>query len=203
MASNITNQKYLDGVPPLAEPHFDEEATVLSAQRVVPLREIKTEEGSRKRLAFGVAMVFSLLVGALSATLIYKQRGQKEVAPIVNTAIPGVDGIVVDQPASRPTVAENIGEAGTGSLPEGGVPTGDQNPSSLSSVAAQSAQLTPRQKRMTHQTYESDLSRSERIESRHLRLKSEREAEKEPRRNQRKSDDLLRIREIFEGPPRP
>ena len=48
-----------------------------------------------------------------------------------------------------------------------------------------------------------EMRREERIEARRLRRRAERQAEREARRDRRRGDDLLRIREIFEGSRRP
>jgi hypothetical protein len=195
METSITNREYFEGEP-LAEPHFDDEATLLSARPVVPLQEIRAEERSGKRLAVGAAMVFSLLVGALSATFIYKQRGQKQATASVNEAILGVDGVAVGEHDT--SVAENARDAVTGILQEAASPPMDEAP--VPPAAKSSGVETSR----GHQVSERELLRAERNESRRLKRESAREAQKAARgRRSKSSDDLLRIREIFEGSPRP
>src|SRR6185503_1327272 len=49
---------------------------------------------------------------------------------------------------------------------------------------------------------ERELRRAERIEARQMRRRAEWEDMKEARRQRRHSEDLLRIRDIFEGPRR-
>jgi hypothetical protein len=193
MESSITNREYFEGEP-LAEPHFDDEATLLSARPVVPLQEIRAEERSGKRLAVGAAMVFSLLVGAVGATLIYKQRGQRQATAIVNAAVPGVDGLAVDEPDT--SVAEDAQDAATGILEEADSPRADK---ALASPAAKSASVETSKR---HQL-ERELLRAQRNESRRLKHESARRAQEERGRRSKSSDDLLRIREIFEGSPRP
>jgi hypothetical protein len=196
MESNITNREHFESDLPLAEPHFDDEATLLSARPVVPLQEIMAEERSGKRLAVGAAMVFSLLVGAVGTTLIYKQRGQRQATAIVNTAVPGVEGIAVDQPDA--TVSENTTDAATGILKESDSPTADQ--ALASPTFKSSSEETSKRQPIS----ERELRRVERNESRRLKRESAREAQTEARgRRSKSSDDLLRIREIFEGSPRP
>ena len=75
MESNITEPEHFSN-DALTEPHFDEEATMLSARPVVPLEEIRAETNSRRRLAFGLSILVALVIGALGATLIYKHRQQ-------------------------------------------------------------------------------------------------------------------------------
>jgi hypothetical protein len=204
MESNNINQEYFEGAAPLGEPHFDEEATVLSARPVVPLQEIKAEEQSRKRLIVGLAMACSLTMGALAATLIYKQRGEGQ-STAISTAVPGAAGMVVDHPASSSAPAEVGGGAVADTLPEGGATTAEKKsvPSVSGSTASTAVELQ-RKKNLPEQVEELELTRAERIDSRRLRRRLERQAWRESGGRQRKtSDDLLRIRDIFEGPTRP
>ncbi|MGH9932913.1 MAG: hypothetical protein ACREA9_27250 [Pyrinomonadaceae bacterium] len=205
MESNITDQDYSSGALPLGEPHFDEEATLLSARPVVPLLEIKAKERSGKRLVFALAMAGSLMIGALGATLIYKQRGQGHSTAIVSEAVPGAGGIAVDEPVSAPAIAEAVGGAARGTLPEAGAATVEKKSVPWVSRSTASTVVETRRKRtLPQQLEERGLPRAERIDAWRLRLRSEREAQRESGGRQRKSsDDLLRIREIFEGPPKP
>jgi O-acetyl-ADP-ribose deacetylase (regulator of RNase III) len=201
MESNITNQQYFNDDLPPAAPHFDEEATLLSARPVVPLEEIKDKKRSMKRVVFGLALAGSLVLGAVGAALIYKPRGQ-EPTTIVSAAIPGAAGIAVDEPT--PAIAESVGGAVTGTLPEARAATVARK--SVPGVSAGSAaNVVAKPKRiLSEQVAERGLSRAERINARRLRRRSEREAWRESGGHHRRSaDDLLRIREIFEGPSRP
>lgn len=185
---------------PLAEPHFDEEATLLSAQPVVPLEEIAAEQRSGKRLAFGVAMAISLVVGALGGTLIYRQREHKSTA-VIDTAVPGADGITADQPVAEPSVAEAVADAGTGKLPDSSAAPATTKSAPSRARGGESSKVEVR--KLLSVTDDRELRRAERIEARRLRRKSERQAQKEARGYGNRSDDVLRIREIFEGSRRP
>jgi len=201
MESNIINEGYFEEAVPLGEPHFDEEATLLSARPVVPLQEIKAEERSRKRLIVGFAMACSLMMGALAATLIYKQRSQAQSAA-VSTAVPGAAGIAVDDPVSPPAAevaggAVGMLEAGETAVAKKSVPSSSKG---IPSTVVESQQ----KKNLAEELDERELSREERIDARRLRRRLERQARHESwRRPRRTSDDLLRIRDIFEGPSRP
>jgi hypothetical protein len=203
MESNNMNQEYFEGAVPLGEPHFDEEATVLSARPVVPLQEIKAEEQSRKRLIVGLAMACSLMMGALAATLIYKQRGEGP-SMAIGTAIPGAAAIVVDDPASSPATEEVGGGTAAGTLPEAAAKTVEKKSlPSVSSSTASTAVESQRKKNLPQPVEERELTRAERIDARRLRRRLERQEWRESGGRQRKtSDDLLRIRDIFEGPSR-
>ena len=202
MESNIINEEYFEDGVHLGEPHFDEEATLLSARPVVPLQEIKAEERSRKRLILGFAMACSLVMGALAATLIYKQRSQAQSA--ISTAVPGAAGIAVDDPVSPPAT-EQVGGGATGVLPEAGATTAEkESVPPVSRSTASTAVESQQKKNLVEPLEEPELSRAERIEARRLRRRLERQARRESLgRPRRTSDDLLRIRDIFEGPPRP
>jgi len=199
METNIVNEEYFEDELPLGEPHFDEEATLLSARPVVPLQEINAEEQSRKRLIVGLAMACSLMMGALVATLIYKRGGQAQSAAI-STAVPGAAGNLVDDPATP-----EVGGGATGVLTQGEATTVEKKSAPSVSRSAESIAVESQQKKnLPQQLDEQDLSRDERIEARRLRRRLDRQARRESSgRSRRTSDDLLRIRDIFEGPSRP
>lgn len=184
-----------------AEPHFDEEATLLSAQPVVPLEKIVAERRSSKSLIFGLAILFSLIVGAFGGALIYKQA-QKESTAILDSAIPGAEGIGTDESVAASAAPESVAEAGTGTLPDSNtVPAESKLVPPLRHVEA--PPVVTRQKNFPSQVDDKELRRADRIEDRILRRRSERQAQKEARRNRDRADDVLRIREIFEGSRRP
>jgi len=214
MESNNTNEKYFDDDVPLAEPHFDEEATVLSARPVVPLKELKAER-SAKQLLFGLAIAGSLMLGALAATLIYKRSGTGQ-STATNTVVSGAAGIAVEEPSNSAAAPEPIGGAVPETLPQAEMPTAVKKAVPLASnnasnnashnAAHSTAPEVVNTKRSTPspELEETELTRAERIEARRLRRRAERQARRESGgRQRRSSDDLLRIRDIFEGPSRP
>lgn len=202
MENNITEQQYFDGNLPLAEPHFNEEATVAAARPVVPLQEIATKARS-KRLIFGLSILVALMVGALGATLIYKQRAQNPVTAITDAAVTGsgASGEQTMNPASM-TEAKAGGGAAVGAEKEDDALVADQKPKPQVAPRMVPARARPVQEKPLSRADEKEMRRLERIEERRLRNIEEREARRESRRR-RKSNDLLRIREIFEGSPRP
>lgn len=206
MEAITTDEQNLDSV--LTEPHFDEEATVLSARPVVPLNQIKTREKPRKWLVLGAAMLFSLLVGVLGASLIYKQRTQQPA--ILESDIPEVEGTgkSLDEP---PAPAEKpLTVAGSGQVPDTKPITitkaepATRIRKSLPPVPARVAAPTRTDERVTmaDSDDERERRRAERIEERRLRRSADWEEMREARRRRNSSDDLLRIRDIFEGPRR-
>jgi len=210
MESNITDQQYFGTDLQLSEPHFDEEATLLSARPVVRLSDVRTEARSGKRLAFGLAMVIAVMAGAFGASLIYKQREQKAATAIMETGPP------LPQPAVSPTVAKAqplsgadgaISESNASPLAENAedMATREGHRDGAGMATKKPGRLTEILQRGTsNQPDERELRREERMEARRLRQIAEREAKREARSHKsQSSDDLLRIREIFEGPLRP
>ena len=218
MDSNITDQEQFGADLQLSEPHFDEEATLLSAQPVVPLDEVTAGGRSGRRLAFGLAIVFALVVGALGATLIYKQRGQKQGTAIAETATPvsnqaapettsltGDGGAKPDSHGSASAMAENGGDVVRREVSNAGASNQSrkQGPQLFQSAESNKATET-RQNEAISLRDKREMRRAERMEETRLRRKAERVARRDARDHKsRPSDDLLRIREIFEGAPRP
>ena len=211
MELNTTEDHELD----LNEPHFDEEATVLSAKPVVPLEEIKTRETSKKRLVLGAAMLFAVLVGAVGGVFVYKQRSENETNATALTANPEVEGSAgaVAEPA---TAEHSVAEAGSGAVPE--VQPREVTKSRPQTTVPNSVPVVPApektNKRVKHAERddeiiadrdddERELRRQQRMEARQMRRRGEWVDMREGRRRRNNSDDLLRIRDIFEGPRRP
>ena len=217
MDLNITDQQYLATDLQLSEPRFDEEATVLSARPVVPLNDVNTEARSGKRLAFGLAILFAVLAGAFGGSLIYKQRGQKQSGAIADTGtaqrepvisrdetLSGAVGVVSDDSHSSP-LAEKVSESGDNiasrQVHKGGTTrnTGKSAPVLSDNSRGVNEALKDR---ADSQSDERELRRAERKKARRLIRDAEREGIREAR-GHRASEDLLKIREIFEGVRRP
>jgi hypothetical protein len=203
MESNIARNK-VPGAESPPEPHFDEEATLLSARPVIPLHEIQAEALSGRRLTFGVAIIVSLLVGAFGATFIYK-RGQKEAAAIVETSSAvseqsGQEGAPMtegdaDAANSRATARPAVGN------PDEMVASKSRN----AGASTPSKKLVPPIPQSEESgSVEQALRHTQRVEARRLRRRAAREAKREVRdRKGQSANGLLRIREIFEGSSRP
>ena len=199
-----TNEQYFNSESPLTEPHFDEEATVLSARPVVPLEEIQLEEHSRKRLLFGLAIACSLALGALCGAFVYK-NSEQGASTAITEAAPGATGLNVNAPVSA--IAEGVDASATGISPESEVQTSvppvskkPLAPVSRNSRVVARDPKTPAPPQIEQQERNWD----EELYERRLRRRSERQAMRESRRRQRRpADDLWRVRDIFEGPPRP
>lgn len=204
MKANTREAELLDGVE-LEEPHFDEEATVLSARPVVPLEVVEKKERSGKRWAFAAVIVVALLIGAFSAALIYKLRdaepstvAQEErfVQPPVRTLEAGVGASVAETPsANKPQVEEAVAK-----IPAKAPVSTVREPVAVSRNGRQNRADDDREERIAE---ERELQKENRRADK-LERRRQRRAERQAQRNgDSRSDDLLRIREIFEGAPRP
>lgn len=200
----------------LSLPHFDEEATLLSARPVVPLHEVKAKTGSRRRLAFGLALVAALFVGALSATLLYTNREQPGQAIAGETvepaADPTTDSFVLSSREAGGSAIESdnpVPSVGKEDQPSTSRVSNARNPAVAKTQSPRISSSTARATRTndTEQTEAGDpqvddreMRRAERREARRLRREEGRERRS---RREQAGDDLMRIREIFEGSPRP
>lgn len=191
---------------PLTFPHFDDEATVQSARPVVPLDEVRRASRSKKML-LGAALCLATIVGAVAASFVLSHRPQ----PLEGSA--------------TATIPESSQEASTGFIPPSGEASGatvDPN----ETVAVDTAATTDRTTNGIEVQPSSPVSRQQSIrnsreskpvervvrpepeaedyeaEERAARREERREARR-LRRERRASGGLTRIREIFEGSPRP
>jgi hypothetical protein len=191
--------------PALSLPHFDEEATLLSARPVVPLHEVKAETRSRRRVIFGLTILAAILLGAISATLLMMQRGQNSQS-------------AAKAEVSQPTVSSSGAAGGSTAearMPELAVPDKEPQMIEVPSVRNSSIKKRPTAAISRGSVKPARADSPEQEEDAYyerddweLRRAERRDARREARRQQRDrreqmGDDLMRIREIFEGAPRP
>ncbi len=223
---------------PLSLPHFDEEATLLSARPVVPLHEVRAETRSKRRLIFASTIVAAAMVGAIGASLLFipdKQTASvaegeqgRSVNPGSDSSKPNESGPLYDTAGQSTSGKSLVGQSPIGQEINSGesaaltAVTNEQidqttttTPTSRKSNvnrgqtprtvlrAARANPNTPAQTTLAAQNDDADVEMDERM----LRREERREARRlrQERRNsrERSSDDLMRIREIFEGAPRP
>ncbi len=202
----------------MSKPHFDDEATLLSARPVVPLKDVKAKARSKRRLFFALAIMISLLFGAFTAILIgYLQQADDQVT-IDDNQSAGTKEQTSIAP-ERVNLASSSLEAGGSSIesdptasarkngePTSGIhslrksrPAKNQTPRSTRSAAASSATGEAVQNNVPDLDWDGREASRERSEARRRR----RETVHKSRKNRdESSDDLLRIGEIFEGAPR-
>jgi hypothetical protein len=194
--------------PDLSLPHFDEDATLLSARPVVPLHEVKSETRSRRRVIFGLTILAAILLGAISATLMLMQSAQNpesaaeiEVSQPAVTSSGAAGGSTSERVEARAPVArEPVEEPSAREVPSDrdfSVKKRSTAPILRGSVKPAGASRSSRER---EEDFEDDARELRRMERKNTRREARRE--RRDRREQR-VDDLLRIREIFEGSPRP
>jgi hypothetical protein len=162
-----------------------------------------------------LAIAFALMVGTLTGALIYQQRVQKQTTAIVEagTAVPeaasedqalsGAGGSIPDSQASP--LVENEAD---GARRETHTNARVTETTRSAPLPSQSSKAEPAEEDLQnpaiYQGSEKEWRRAERMEERRSRRAAQREVMREGRgRKNRSSDDLLRIRDIFEGSRRP
>jgi len=190
--------------PDLSLPHFDEDATLLSARPVVPLNEVKSETRSRRRVIFGLTILAAILLGAISATLLLMQSGQNPESmaetEVVQPTVSAAGGSTSESAEARvPIAREPFGDS-----PAKEVTDRDVSTKKRSTTAVLRSAVKPARVGSPDRDRDEDLDNNERELRRSDRKNARREARRERRdRREQRGDDLLRIREIFEGSPRP
>jgi cytoskeletal protein RodZ len=207
MESNITEQDFLNAEPALTEPHFDEEATLLSARPVVPLDEIKAKTRFRRPWVLGVAIVGMLLLGITTSAFYFSRQSAGASKSFDDSAAiaSGVEGH-----ATESGRASNSRPAVTQALPDPVTPTISNTDAAPDSPPSNSAPKTSK-KPVAHLvdviTSNPGRYREEKIrEARKAAREEEKERKREARRvmrDDKSPDDLIRIREIFEGRHKP
>jgi len=113
---NRTRIEIATNPPELPAPHFDDEATIVSARQVVPIAQATVVERSRALLSIVPILLAAAVFGALGALGVnyYENRQRSAVVSAANAEI--------SQPINQPSPAQTPGEAPLNSKPE--VPAG-------------------------------------------------------------------------------
>jgi hypothetical protein len=216
MESNITDEQFWSPDTPLAEPHFDEEVTLLSARPVVPIEQLNRKPVSTRPWVFGLALAGAILLG-VSATALYYSKFRttgSQAEPNIDKLSSGVQGVATEavnraKPAIDPRETTASAGAGNSSIDSRtSAPVKAQAPSvSWTSRPPNSSNATSKKSAHLHPAVVIDPGAEPEYEIQERRWEK-REAKERKRENRRgrdhkSSDELLRIREIFEGPPRP
>lgn len=212
MESNIADE-HLSSLESPAEPHFDEEATLLSARPVVPIERVDQKRGFTRAWLFGFALAGALLLGVAATALYYSRFPMIDAKQVTGneTVFSGAQGgqsESQDLKEPRPGAADAPG-FGEPSVDSDTTPNAKAESSLVSSSARTSESATANSKKSARRaTVVDDQSSERQSERREERREARREAKewkraKRERRAGKASDDLLRIRDIFEGPVRP
>lgn len=178
-----------------AEPHFDDERTIRSAQPVVPLNDVAKEKSRHRWMLLGAFVIASMLGSAVALALVLLRQPA--------TAAVAIESEAVEEVTEEP-VAQGSGETASEaqSIEEGqaGVdvtPAQTQKPKRhIPATSRRSA--APQQVAVTVQTNPPAGSGEARLVSEW----QERRQRRVNRKPQNHHSDLFRIREIFEGPRR-
>jgi len=200
MESEITNA--ITGLElPLDEPHFDDEATVLSARRVVPLDEVSSERLHRtwhfgRGWMFAATVAGALLLGTFVGAAYYAYVNRESAQQFVDleSVDAGVEGIATDH--ALDTHSSASANAFDNATPADSIPAEEQSSETQRSVSDESN--GPAARRVDVLTFPS--TGEERKAARRQAKERKKEMERE---SQKSRNDLTRIREIFEGPQKP
>jgi hypothetical protein len=216
MESNTTDQQFWSPESPLAEPHFDEEVTLLSARPVVPIERLTRKPFSTRPWVFGFALAGAVLLGMSATALYYSQfrtTGSPSISNIDREISSGAQGsateaVVRDEPSivATDTTGSTADGSSVGSDTSASVKV--QAPSvSLKTRPLSSSNTASKKSPRLRATVVIDPNSEAEYET-HDQRGAKREAKERKRsrqggRDDKSSDQLLRIRDIFEGPQRP
>jgi hypothetical protein len=197
MDAEITNAE-TGSVLTLAEPHFDDEATLLSARRVVPLEEVSSfGSGKAARLArrwmFAAIVLGSLLLGVVGGAAYYSYLNREAAHAFVNleSITSGVDAMAIE-----PTQNNDAGMPTNAPEAAASLPQPAASPNETRKPTAQRIDV------LTFPSTPEEMQAREERQARKEARKRIRELERESR-NPKSRNDLTRIRDIFEGPQKP
>jgi type IV secretory pathway VirB10-like protein len=214
MESNIIDHQSWGSDSTLSQPHFDEKATLLSAQPVVPISSLSVKPRFSRKLLFGFALLGMLFLGMAATSLYYSQFIRTESPSIsgTETVSSGIQGFTSDSvgPVERPK--EPSAPTRSAKAP------GDSDRSAVAKPKPRSASSTTQSRNPSNAVskrpggrppaavvdsnpdYEDESRYERRAAKRHAR--EERRAMRQ-RRSDKHSNRRHRVRDIFEDPPRP
>lgn len=206
MESNITDQQFWSPESPLAQPHFDDEATLLSARPVVPIEKLSEKPGFLRPWVLGLALAGAAFLGVSATAFYFSQSRTTGVKPgsSFETLSSGARGV-----ASKPVAPTDETEAGSSTIDSITPATVKaQVPDSWTTRPLNSANAVSRKPVVRRAVPDPGQSSESEYETREERRAAKREAKEQKRTNRERregkhSDGVLRIRDVFEGPPRP
>jgi len=207
MSSTTSDPRLIDAEANLSEPHFDQEATLLAARPVVPLEEVRAF-GARTGLArpwvLGLGLASALLIGVLATVIYYSQSGGENLSVFEGIEVAsGAEGFSSEaaNSFSGPAPTQPQIEAEKPSTPniKAPVDTGTAKANAAEPAKKARPRLVDviREQKSNHAEDQIEERRADRRQARRERRRTQRE------RRDGKPDDVLRIRDIFEGSPRP
>jgi hypothetical protein len=188
-----------------AEPHFDDERTLLSAKPVVPLEKINAKARHRRQWLLGGAFAIAMMLGAASALLVsyLKLRNvpQTETTELVQLDVAAAPVAVAESvPSETPVVESESSE--TSEEIASPVEAPKEPVAARRTVAPRHNTERVEQPDTPHMSEEEDLERIreavlyDQWQERRARRATRRERRRAERYNHR---DLSNLDEIFEG----
>ena len=183
---------------PPAPPHFNDELTLLSARRVVPLEKIEAKTRHRRNWILGGAFAIAMMLGAASALLASYLKLRNVPMPVAEVPEVETPVAVTDTMASELPLVENGGE----------IPTIDEltpKKPKRKPIVRNNAEVTPPRVVSQGDDENGELTRIR--EAVLFDSWQERRARRVARQERRNRDnhhdrDLSNVNEIFEGPRR-
>ena len=187
----------VDASTSVRQPHFDDERTVLSARREVPLEKIQAKVRRRRNWFLGGAFAIAMVAGAASALVASYLKLRNTATPVAEVEVsPAPVAVAESVPAESPVVEETATEQP--------VPVESPKPEAAPKrrvVAKQSEEL-PELRRRENVSEDEQLDQIraavlyDEWEERRARRATRRERRRLDRLNHR---DLSNLDEIFEG----
>lgn len=210
MESNITDQQFWSSDSQLAQPHFVDEATLLSARPVVPIEKIPVKPGFSRPWVLGLALAGAVFLGVAATAFYVSQFRTAGAQPESSLDLPsGAQGVTskpnANEPVTKTTDATNVGsrvDADTSARVKA------QVPDSLTTRPLNSSDTVSTKPALRRVTVAAGRSSESEHETREEQRAAKREAKERKRANRERregkhSDEVLRIRDIFEGSSRP
>jgi hypothetical protein len=200
MEPNSTEEQFFDGESLPEEPHFDEEATLLSARPVVPLDRVAAVRLTPPWV-FGLALAGALLLGVVTTAIYYSVRYRNESTQLASSDISsGVEAATDPESPNETETADASDSIAVDSLA-----TEESQAVSTPSPLGMSDGIT-RKRRARFVTRFGGSSAVRTTTGRNAAKEEANTQKREAKFRREKSqsaDGLLRIREIFEGAPKP
>jgi hypothetical protein len=211
MDSSSTDPQSLSVDLQITEPHFDEEATLLSARPVVPLEIVTAKPRLNRSWAFGLTLTGAVMIGVIASAIYFtRYKSESLAAADSQTIFAGAEAstTVTDS-------ADGSAAAVDGAGANGDTAVRNETSSVLSTTDGRSVQSGTLRTKPVVQSARKPATRrlaSPGLADREQQFRNERQAarreaweRKHEARDDRsvKADDLFRIREIFEGRHRP
>lgn len=215
MESNFADQQSWRAASGLSQPHFDEEATLLSARPVVPISRLSARPGFSRKWLSGFALVGMFFIGIAATSLYYSRftTAELQASPQPDTASSVIQGfasglVAPDEPGKDPSPAARIGSQPADSNRPTMAKTEPHSVSSTTESRKPSNTISKKGRRSVVNSkpdFEEETRPDFRDQVRYERRAARREAweERRPRRFNRRSARRDRLRDIYEDPPRP